>query len=75
MAEQLPITIDEWSDNGHKLIRCRARVDLTTIGFPLFDLYVKADATVFLRLRFGAQVLKEHKPISWQEAMKLREGG
>jgi hypothetical protein len=75
MAEQLPITIDEWSDDGVKLLRYRARVDLSTIGFPLFDIYVKADATVFLRLRHGAQVLKEHRPIPWQEAMKLREGG
>jgi hypothetical protein len=50
-------------------LRYRARVDLTTIGFPLFDIYVKSDATVFLRLRNGAQVLREHKPIPWQEAM------
>jgi hypothetical protein len=34
---------------------------------------VKSDATVFLRLRFGAEELKEHKPIPWQEAMKLRD--
>jgi hypothetical protein len=73
MAEQLPITIDEWSDDGEKLIRCRARVDLTAIGFPaLRHIYVQADATVFLRLRFGAHVLKKHKPIPLYETMKLR---
>lgn len=72
MPEQLPITVDEWSDDGKRFIRHHARLASEVIGFVTFDAVVKDNPTLYLTLRHGALVLRDHKPVPWQEAVKGR---
>ena len=60
--DPLPITIDELSNDGQTLIRCRARLVSEVIGFAAFDASVKQNRSVRLTLRHGAMVLREHMP-------------
>lgn len=64
--DPLPITVDEWSGDGDKLIRCHARLASEVVAFATFDAVVRENRTLRIALRHGTLVLREHMPEPWQ---------
>jgi hypothetical protein len=59
--ENLPYTIDEWTDDGANLVQIHGRAKHFDIAVAAYEATVRVEPRVWLTLRLGAQVLRERK--------------
>ena len=59
--ENLPYTIDEWTDDGVNLVQLHGRAKHFDIAVAAYEAAVRVEPRVWLTLRLGAQVLRERK--------------
>jgi hypothetical protein len=59
--EQLPYTIDEWSEDGRNLLVYHARAKHFEVAVAAFEAVARVEPEANLAMRLGAQVLRERK--------------
>ncbi len=60
--EELPFTLDEWSDDGTRLVQIHGRLGHHDIARAAFEAFAKTCES-YITLRLRGQVIRERKPV------------
>jgi hypothetical protein len=63
--DNLPHTIDQWTDDGRELVDTLGRVKTFDMAIAAFEAAIAADKHSYIRVSHGARIIRERKAVAW----------